>query len=424
MHYDSVRQRFLTFCPESASLQARQVGVARFVSEMRESVFGIGTDANNRAVCKNGAVLHEWDMAGLGYSLLGPDAPQIVEAAIKSKLNVWEADGVGNAAVTPANIPNVSAYLGSVAGLLEAAVLEGYNTPGYKIDQLIATVPSKTRQRHLIGVGKIGDKAERRSPGQGHNFVQFGERVVQTQPTFNDALAGAVTFEAMFFDQTSQVLVEMNKIGEALLLRKEKDGFRMLAGVDNPYNYNGVSYNTYLTSGNWINDLSNPLTDHTAINAAKVLGGRMTDQENGERIAIEYDTLVVSPEREQTASFLMAQSMTQLRTPTTQAVVSEGKMPQQRYNIVSSVVLDQILTDTAANGGLALSQSNANAYWWMLNTGRTGAFIRTENWPVTITTASANSFTMVNQKLALAIFADQQHSYDVQEPRKVIRNKN
>jgi hypothetical protein len=156
-------------------------------------------------------------------------------------------------------------------------------------------------------------------------------------------------------------------VGDELALRKELDGFKVLCGATNPYNYNGVSYNTYLTTGNWINDQSNPLVDWTDINATNALFSRMTDQETGNRIKVAWDTIVCSPTKKMTAQYIEAATEIETRTQSG-AEIRRGPRLGDRYNIVDSVHLDYVLTLPAAQGGLALSQANADDYWWALCT--------------------------------------------------------
>ena len=302
MYYQSVRNAFETFSPAHASPQERMAGADKFVKAFYESL-GVQVNEHGRLVRRDAKLdPSEFSLRGLAESLCGTEWVENLNQGMGGAQRVFEAGG--NAAITPGNLPNVSAYLGSVAGLLDASVIEGYEKPEYKIDKLIPTVPSKTRQKVLIGTSRIGDVARRRNPGEPHQFAQFNERKIITSETQNDALACQVTFESVFFDQTGEILDKANSIGEELGLRKELDGFRLIAGVSNPYNYNGIAYNTYLTSGNWINDLSNQLTDWTDINVVNAVFSRMTDQETGNRISVEWDTLLCSPIKKLTAEYI------------------------------------------------------------------------------------------------------------------------
>ncbi len=423
MNYSSVRRVFESFSNPADSPETRTAGAYKFVESLRGQM-GLTVNEYGRPTIDRSArkmMPSEFSIKGLAESLCGYDWVQNLEQSASAAHRVFEAGG--NPAMTPGNFANVSAFLGSVTGMLEAAILDSYDVPEFIIDKLIPTQPSKVRQHSMIGMGRIGDQSRRRNPGDGHTFAQFAERYIRTTPTENDALAGSVTFEAVYYDLTGQILATMNNIGRELALRKELDGFKLIAGVTNPYNYNGVAYNTYLTSGNWINDLQNEMEDWTDLNLVKEYFSRMTDQETGNRIAVSYDTYIVSPAREETAKYITRATQVEKRTDTS-AIGTWSNNQVEAKNIVSSVYLDQILTTAVADGGLALSQANANKYWWALKTGKGGAFVRTENWGLTINRAAPNDFTMLNQKLLLAVFADQMHSFDVVEPRFVIRNKN
>ncbi len=418
--YPQLRTAFESFAPVSASLEARNHGAAQFVASIKRDL-GISVIPGRKPTIDPAAKLKadEFDLKGLAEGLLGPEAEHILKSALTPDRFALESEG-SNAALTPGNFPNVSAYLGTVTGLLDAKVIEGYNTPEYIIDSLIATSPSKVRQRALIGIGRIGDKATRRNPGEGHSFAQPTERKIWTQETFNDALAMAVTFEAVFFDQTGDILERAQSIGMELALRKELDGFRLITGVNNYYNYNGVSYNTYLTSGNWVNKVtSNPLADWTALNAVKAMFSRMTDQEQGQRIGVTPDTLLVSPLRQTYAEMICGATGVQNRN-TAQTVIYDAPAMYAKYRPVSSPILDQVLTSAAADGGLALAQSAADDYWWLMKTGQNGAFVRNENWGLTIERATPNDFIARNQRIVMAVFANQMHSFDIREPRYVI----
>jgi hypothetical protein len=421
MFYPQLRAAFESFANPRDSARARQAGAAQFVERFR-SELGLSVNVNGRPTLVESA--RKWrpadfSLRGLAESLVGYEWVESLQGDTNQAFRAFEAGA--DAAITPGSIPNVSAYLGSVIGLLDAAILEAYETPDFIIDELIPVLPSKTRQKKLIGTGRIGDQARRRNPGEGHQFAQFSDRRVVTSETYNDALAGQVTFEAVYFDQTDEVLQRMNGIGEELGLRKELDGFRLIAGINNPYNYNGVGYNTYQTSGYWINKVTgNELIDWTDVNVVNAMFGRMTDQETSNRIAVSWDTILCAPGKKLTAEYIQAATEIETRTASS-TEIRRSKRLGETYRLMDSPYLDQVLTDAAAAGGAALSQSDADKYWWALKTDKNkSAFVRVENWPVTINRARPDDYQMLNQKLMLAIFADQMHSFDVREPRYVI----
>lgn len=418
----NIRQAFESFAHPQNSPEARMGGAREFVKAFRGEL-GLTVNKFGRPTLENAQMSpREHSLRLLAESLCGYEWVDRLGQSQAYGSEVFES---GNAAITPGNLPNVSAFLGSVSGLLDAAMLEGYEKPEFVIDQLVETVPSRTRQTKLIGTGRIGDQSKHRNPGDPHPFAQFSERYVTTPETQNDALACSVTFESVFYDQTNDVLDQANRVGEELGLRKEFDGMDMIAGVTNPYNYKGTSYNTYLTTGNWINDHSNVLADWTDLDLARQLFSRMTDQETGNRVTVMPDTLLVAPAKVETAHYIL--NATEVGYESNPAAADNNRRVSAnreggRYAIVSSPYLDQRLTDA---DGLNLSQANADKYWWMLKAkGNRSAFVYVENWGVTISRAAPNDFTMLNHKLLLAVFADQMGSFMVREPRYVVRNKN
>lgn len=415
----SCRRVYESFC-NGDSNHGGVTGRKGFVNLIR-SQLGLTTDRLGRPRVENASFSpSEISLRELAESICGHDWVQTLDPSRTQGVPVFEAGA--NSAITPGNLPNVSAYLGSVSGLLEARLLSAYQTPEFIADRIFQNIPTKVRQSKLIGTGRIGDASQQRNPGQPHQRAQFEERYVETPETKQDALAVDVTFEAVFFDQTNSVLDQAGSVGRELGLRKEKDCFDVLSGATNPYNYRGVAYNTYLTSGNWINDHSNPLSDWTDLNTARALFSRMTDQETGERILTTPNTLVVAPTQVETANYIMNATAIELRTNSAANVAHAASRESGRYELLSSPVLDQRLTDA---DGLNLSQSNADAYWWMLVAGgEQSAFVYMENWGMTTQTAATDSYTMADHKLMLSMFANQMGVPMVREPRFVVRNKN
>jgi hypothetical protein len=414
----SCRRVYESFCSGDSNYNGVS-GRQGFVNLVRNQL-GLTTDRFGRPRVENPKFSpNEVSLRELAESVVGANWVRSLEPGKTQGVRVFED---GNAAITPGNLPNVSAFLGSVSGLLEARLLAAYQTPEFIADRIFQVIPTKVRQSKLIGTGRIGDASRRRNPGDPHARAQFEERHITTPETQQDALAVDVTFEAVFFDQTNSVLEQASSVGRELGLRKEKECFDVFSGHVNPYNYRGVAYNTYLTSGNWINDQSNPLADWTDLNAARSLFSRMTDQETGERILTTPNALVVSPNQVETANYIMNATAIELRTNSAANVAHANSRESGRYEILSSPVLDQRLTDA---DGLNLAQSAADAYWWMLVTGGDqSAFVYMENWGMTTQTAATDSYTMADHKLMLSMFANQMGVPMVREPRFVVRNKN
>lgn len=339
----------------------------------------------------------------------------------------------GNAAVQPSQFIDISAWDNSVGGLIEAKVIEGFETPDYIGDKICRLDPRKTNGGKSIGIGRIGDKAEPIAPGQPHPRAQFTERYITVPAATKYGLAVEVTKEAAFFDLTGEVLQQAESVGKEIMLRKEKRILDVLIGItQNPYNYGGVAYNTFLTSGNWVNDQSNPLGDWSNLNLAWYLFQKMTDQESSQRITIKPDTIICTPFLLPTVGYVMnATQIEPLTNPGSSSTLNVGQrtfapnvtdyfgQPLSSYKVLASSILDQRLTD--ADGG-NLSAANAKQYWWMIDSKRFLAYW--ENWPLTVEHAPANDYVMADNNLVLAVFANERGLPYVNDPRYAVRNKN
>lgn len=419
MHGNGIRQVFEQFVKPTDSPETQMGRAYEFACHFKKSL-GLTENEYGRPVLKDPQMSpHSFNFRHMAESLIGYNWPDQLQVATGNAYRVFEAGGV--AAIVPGSIPGVSAWLSSVTGLLEAAVLETYDQPKFIIDQLIPTKPAETTTTALLGMGRLGDAAKRREPGQPHDFAQFSERKVVTPETYNDGLAGLVTYEAVKFDQTGLVLQKMNAIGEEMGLRKELDGFRLIYGYTNPYNYNGTSFNTYQTAGTyWTNQFASNLEDWTDINLINSYFSRMTDQEHGLPIVADWDTMLVTPAMALTARMIQATTEVEVRT-NSQAKVFRAPKLYEIKDIVTSQYAYQVLTATAAQGGLGLAQTAAENRIVCFNTAKNGsAFVRMENFPLQIQKGAPDSFTALNHGIILSVFADQRHSFAVQEPRYTI----
>lgn len=336
----------------------------------------------------------------------------------------YEAGGALPGALTPGDFPNVSTFLGSVTGLLEAKMLSGYQNPGYKMDRIFPVISSKSRQFKMLAPSRIGDASKKRNPGESYARAQITERYVETPITTQDALAVDVTFEAVFFqaDQMN-ILQSAQNVGTELGLRKELECAQVLIGYTNPYNYNGTSYNTYQSATPWINTVgSGDLVDWTDLAEVRAYFSRMTDQETGNRITAQPNILFHAPARIDQVAYILNATQIERRTATAAEVAhSNAREGSYGYTPEYSEYVDQMLTSAAADGGLALTQAQADKRFWLIESRGpdNSAFAYAENWAMTTEEAAPDSYTSRNHKLVLSVFADQMGVPFVVEPRRV-----
>jgi hypothetical protein len=345
------------------------------------------------------------------------------------RVSLFEA---GNSAVQPSQFIDISAWDNSVGGLIEAKIIEGFETPEYIGEKITRPDPRKTNGGKTIGIGRIGDKAEVIAPGQAHPAAQFTERYI-TVPALNKYGAKVeVTKEAAFFDLTGEILKVAENVGKEIMLRKEKRIFNLIIGATNIYNYGGVAYNTYLSSGNWINTQSNPLSDYSNLNLSWYLFSKMQDQESQQRINVRPDTILCTPFLLPTLEVVMQGRTVEALTSGSGSVYNQGVRtlaanvsdyfgrPLSGYKVFASSILQQQLTDGVE--GLNLNDTNARQYWFVFDSQR--AFAYWENWPLTVQSAPANDYVMADHDLVLATFANERGQPYVLDPRYVVRNTN
>lgn len=358
----------------------------------------------------------EFSFKELAESIVGPEWVQSLDPrrgrGPGQHFSLLEA----GTAIQPSAFADINAFSTATGGLLQVKILEAYRKPAYVADQLVRTIPSKQRFEKMPATGRIGDKAEQMNPGQPHPRAQFGERYVTTPNTQKFGLGIDVTKEAVFFDLTNEVLTRAANVGDELGLRKEKRVLDTVLGIVNSYSYNGTAYNTYLTSGNWINKVTgNELIDWTNIDIVEQLGGEMTDQESLERISVLYDTLLVMPRKNRTVDFITGYAGIERRTQSA-AEIGHGPNPYGGgYKKVVSAIAYQRLTDA---DGANLSASDAKKYWIALE-GQ-GAFGYAENWSLNVDRVNAPEYVMADQGLIMSVFCDEMGTPCVLEPRKAV----
>lgn len=419
----AIQKLFEARCQEHRNEPA--AGRRQFVAELREQLGITVNDHGQPCIRDQGNSPREFSLRTLGEGILGRDVFEALYDPERSgsmdALDLYEA-GPG---IDPTAFLNVSAFSSAVAGLIEAQMLEAYNSPSFVMDQVFPTVPTRLNGQKLIGTGGIGRKAKRRSPGEPHARAGFGEQWVRTPETVEDALCVEVTQEAAFFDLTGEVLDRAANVGEAIRLEKEYDCIDVLVGIVNPYEYMDTGYATYQDTEPWVNDQNNPLVDYNDLDESRLLFNAMSDPTTGQPITVVPNMIVSVPSMENTIWHVL--NSTQIRKGSQEGdvtTINNGQPPavQNKPTIITSEYLYRVSTAAEADGGLGLNAANAKR-WYHLQAGPRGAFAWMENWPLRVRAASANEYVMLDRGIIAAYFASQRGVPVVRDPRKVVRNK-
>lgn len=405
----------------NAVLKEQKIKPSEFtLREIAEGIFGSTTTG----------LLFDDTQKGTMARVLGR-LEELKAAGVTDRKVLMESMGVG---VDPTSFLNVNTFTGVVGGLIESKILEAFQNPDYVMDQIFKTENSKVVSFKFRGVTPLGDVAKRRKPGEAHPTAEYEERWVQSADTYETALAVHVKKEAVFFDDTGNVLREAAKVGDALRLRKEIEQTDVFIGKVNNFNLDGTAYNTYQTARTvgYKNDHDNAFLDWTSFNTAEMLFAEMQDPKTGLPINASPDKIVCVPYNEvalrMATSAMEIGSRTGSGSPAQTAsnplvTMKSAYNPYSKYagGVISSKWIYKRLTDA---DGLNLGASAAQGYWWMVDTrGDMPAFVYIQNWPLTVQQSSPTSWNMLNNGLVGSYFANQRGVPMALMPWKVVRNK-
>jgi hypothetical protein len=354
----------------------------------------------------------------------GPAAPPIPEMSA----DVMEA---GND-IVPSMFQDISAWNETIASLIEVKIIEGWERPEFVLSKLAKNVPSNKLQEKAIGISTPGDTAQSRQPGQTHPRATVSQRYVISTITQNVSNAIDVTREAVQFDLTRELLDSAELVGHTLALRKEYNLTDAFIGVPSycPYNYGGVTYSTFVSSGgNWVNLIQNPVgaSGYSALDNDYLLFSQMTDQETGQPVAIDARQLVTVPALNATLSHLVRQTQVAIGSApgATSGTLVRGygesplKLAGQQWE--APIVSPYIYRRATDPDGLALTPTNAAGLWFACNVEKYLWYV--ENSPLVVEKAAPTSYAMLDRGLVYSVFADQRGIPMVKEPRFCIKNQ-
>lgn len=335
-------------------------------------------------------------------------------------------EDVGAGAVMASSFADINAFTAVVTGLLEISIMDAWENPEFIMSDIMPDVPTRMFDgRKVIGTTRLGDVAEPRYPGNPTKRAGFSERWITQPRTVENALACEVTQEAVYLDLTGEVLEQANAVGDWIRWRKEMRQIDCFLGVTNTYQYNGTSYNTYISLGFFNNTLSgNELLYWEQVQAVELLFRDMTDPATGLRVRIVPDSIYVNQDKLYTMQGVLDATSLELRgapgaTSGNQDIrhfgnVLSGKYPK-RY---TSPLVYQRMTDAS---GLNLSATNAGKYWYVWDSKKP-PFRYAQNWPLRIQQAAPNQVDLIDRGIVLFVKADERGVPMVYEPRRIVQS--
>lgn len=338
------------------------------------------------------------------------------------------------AALDPSAFLNVSTFNLTVAGLVDAKIMERWALQDFVMDKIYRTMPTNKNGDKFIGIARVPTTSrvdKGRQPGEPHAEVGVTERYQTSPVTFEQGLKILFTKESVYFDYTGQLLEEGGKISEELFYGREKLMIDEFIGVTNTHNYEQTSYNTYQASSPWINTFSNDLTDYENVDLAwqKFLG--MKDPDTSKEIKVTPNYVLVQPGRvffaqnvirgarvlEGTAGQVTAGNFPSRFTDAANPV--NAVLPQLAANVLYSQI---VFNRHTAADGLNLSSSNATKYWYLGESGKSHYWM--ENWPLTPWQASPSEYVMKDRGLIAVFGANWRGVPYTFQPRYVVQSTN
>jgi len=113
-----------------------------------------------------------------------------------------------------------TAFAKATGALINAKVIDGYQSIDAIGDKLVTVIPSKLKMETIVGFNAL-DTPEEVSEGMPYPASSMGEKYV----TVNNTKWGRIidiTEETIMFDQTGQILVRSYGLGEKAALKKEQ----------------------------------------------------------------------------------------------------------------------------------------------------------------------------------------------------------
>lgn len=366
------------------------------------------------AICGEGAVERYFH----------PQVGAVARASLMQESMYRPLAEAGEGAIGPSAFANINAFTGVVAGLLEVSVIEGFQAPEFIADRLFPAKQTRIFEgRKMRGISGAGDVAEERIPGMPTKRVQFGERYMTQPRTVENSLAVEVLQETIYLDDTGQVTEEANNLGQWLGYRRELRCINEFVGVTNTYNYNGSSYNSFLTSGVFVNDITaNPITHYTAFKAAELKFRDMTDPNTGTRVLINPNAVLVNRGKLiETQALLSPLATVQVRDNVGAGqVISQGPnvIANRNYQIMESPLVYERMT---ASDGLNWSASDADGAFFLFELGKGHEYA--QNWPLRVQQAAPGQLDMIDRGVVLYVKADERGIPWTTEPRRKVRSK-
>ena len=164
-----------------------------------------------------------------------------------------------------------TAFTSATSVLIAQKTIEGYDQPNMIGDELVTVMASRLKSERIVGFTSLEGPQEV-PENMAYNESSFAEKYVTTETAKKGRIL-ALTEEAIFFDQTGQVLLRAQRLGEQTRLEREETilagvvdvGTATANGYKSVYRPAGTAENLYAAANNNYLATATPLVDWTDI---------------------------------------------------------------------------------------------------------------------------------------------------------------
>lgn len=372
---------------------------------------------------KNG---DKWlSLRGLAEATMGEDWDsrlRLGAAMLQRGANLQEA---GSAAI------DVSAFSNITGQLLVDRIRDIYDAPqfiGDKLFEIAPVVGGNLGTHREPWLSDIKDDPGLLQPQQEYPESEFIEQYIDLPAVEKRGERCSISLEMITADKTKQAMMRAERVGFRLRYNREERQLKVVAGIVNNWKYVGTTYNTFLTTGLYVNKVaSNQITDYRGVAAIELLFSNMVDFVTGKAIQIDPTKMMILCVPSKLPELKIALHAARTRggqyptssAPTNALAEYEGVplINDVDYPLMSSVILYHLLVDAVAAGGQAISATNAKEYVFMGNFQK--AFVYREVMPFTTAQAPPGNPEEFLRDIVVQVKAMEWGVAAVQNPQQI-----
>jgi hypothetical protein len=217
---------------------------------------------------------------------------------------------------------DASSFANITGQLLIRLLMKAYESPAFIADSLVTVIPEPMSEA-ILGELKVPDITgplqgpSQVQPGMPYPRVQVKEDWITLPAIEKWGYLLQITLEALAQDRTGRIADSATKLGTRLRIDREERILAVVLGLVNNFKWQDVAYNTYGTTGNWINKKTGVTVAAKTwelLNAQNQLFVQMMDPWTNKPVLIDYSKMKILCMPESVGSFNMVVNATTVNT--------------------------------------------------------------------------------------------------------------